>query len=292
MTTKILLDTDLGSDIDDAVCLAYLLAQKDCDLLGITTVTGEPVKRAMIGSALCKVAGVDIPIFPGYADPLQVPQRQKEAPQAAALDKWEHDSVFAENRAVPFLAETILAHPGEVTLLAIGPLTNVAVLFRDYPAVIPALGALVMMCGEFTGVIDTGGKGEWNAQVDPHATEIVYQARTRVHRSIGLDVTMQTTLPAEEVRASFNSTLLKPVRDFAEVWFRHAQRLVFHDPLAAATIFDDQICTFARGDLKSDAEKAPGIIRFEESTQGWGEVALQVDPDRYFQHFFATLNSF
>ena len=53
MPTKILLDTDIGSDIDDAVCLAYLLANPACDLLGITTVTGDTVLRARMASVLC-----------------------------------------------------------------------------------------------------------------------------------------------------------------------------------------------------------------------------------------------
>ena len=54
---KVLLDTDIGSDIDDAICLAYLLAKPECELLGITTVSGEPEKRAMLASAVCKAAG-------------------------------------------------------------------------------------------------------------------------------------------------------------------------------------------------------------------------------------------
>ncbi len=65
MGTKVLLDTDIGSDIDDAVCLAYLLANPECELMGITTVSGESVKRAQVASAICKVAGQVIPIFPG-----------------------------------------------------------------------------------------------------------------------------------------------------------------------------------------------------------------------------------
>ena len=82
---KLILDTDIGSDIDDAVCLAYLLAQPRCDLLGITTVTGEADKRAMMASALCKAAGKSIPIYPGCEQPLLVAQGQPQAPQAAAL---------------------------------------------------------------------------------------------------------------------------------------------------------------------------------------------------------------
>ena len=69
MKKKVLFDTDIGSDIDDAVALAYLLAQPQCDLLGITTVTGESVKRAELASALCSVAGRP---GDGAGSPLQV----------------------------------------------------------------------------------------------------------------------------------------------------------------------------------------------------------------------------
>ena len=87
MPTKVLFDTDIGTDIDDAVCLAYLLAQPACELLGITTVSGEPTKRAMLASALCRAAGKDIPIFPGTEEPLLIEQRQPRAQQADALGR-------------------------------------------------------------------------------------------------------------------------------------------------------------------------------------------------------------
>ncbi len=98
MPIKILLDTDIGTDIDDAVCLAYLLAQPQCELAGITTVTGEVVKRAMMASALCKAAGKNIPIYPGAEEPLLVPQKQTQAQQAVALSRWEHDKDFPRGR--------------------------------------------------------------------------------------------------------------------------------------------------------------------------------------------------
>ncbi len=91
MSNKIFLDTDIGTDIDDALCLLYLLANPDCELLGITTVTGESEKRAMLASSLCKLVGKDIPIFPGTENPLIIQQQQKEASQAKSLNKWLHD---------------------------------------------------------------------------------------------------------------------------------------------------------------------------------------------------------
>ena len=68
---KILLDTDIGGDIDDAICLAYLLKEPQCALLGITTVCGEPEKRAAVADAICRAAGRQVPIVAGVETPLQ-----------------------------------------------------------------------------------------------------------------------------------------------------------------------------------------------------------------------------
>src|SRR3982751_448710 len=104
---KVLLDTDIGSDIDDAVCLAYLLAQPACELLGVTTVSGESVERAKLASALCKAAGKSTPIYPGSERPLLSAQRQPRCPQSAALERWPHETQFPESEAVEFMRRTI-----------------------------------------------------------------------------------------------------------------------------------------------------------------------------------------
>lgn len=290
MPTKILLDTDIGSDIDDAVCLAYLLAQPACELLGITTVTGEATLRASMASALCKVAGRELPIYPGAEQPLLVEPRQPRAPQAAALARWPHETSFARGQAIEFMRQTIHANPGEVTLLAIGPMTNIALLFASDPEIPALLKQLVLMCGAFTEQLPDPVPLEWNALCDPHAAAIVYRAAVDGHRSIGLDVTQQVTMDAREVRASFQHPLLRPVLDFAEVWFEHATSLTFHDPLAAATIFDDQICRFERGAIDLELDDAPsrGRTHWRAGTAHSHDVALAVDRERFLEHFFSV----
>jgi purine nucleosidase len=286
MTTKILLDTDIGSDIDDAVALAYLLAQSECELLGITTVTGEAEKRAQLASALCLAAGKDIPIYPGAETPLLVPQAQPHAPQATALVHWPHASQFPSGEAVEFLRRTIRAYPGQVTLLTIAPLTNIALLFSADPEIPRLLKGLVMMCGVFTA----SGFSEWNARLDPHATAIVYRAPVAIHRSVGLDVTLQVSMPAAEVRARFNTPRLDPVRDFAEIWFEQNDQLTFHDPLAAATIFDSEICSFERGRVEVDLTDVPGPTGWTPGgLDYYHEVAVTVDPQRFFDHYFGVI---
>ena len=290
MSIKIILDTDIGSDIDDALCLAYLLAQPKCELLGITTVTGEADKRAMLASVLCKVAGKHVPIFPGSEEPLLVPQRQKQAPQAAALPKWEHDQEFPRGQAIEFLRRTIREYPGEVILLAIGPLTNIGLLFRVDTEIPSLLKGLVMMCGVFTNRLAGVGPLEWNALGDPHATAIVYQAATGIHRSIGLDVTCQVTMNAKQVREKLHSDLHQPVLDFAEVWFRQRDIITFHDPLAATTVFDDQICVFKKGTVEVEltSESLKGMTLWRSGGSEKHEVALEVDSRRFFKQYFSV----
>src|SRR5689334_24213851 len=110
--TKVLLDTDIGTDVDDAVALAYLVCHPACELLGITTVTGEAEKRASLASVLCQAAGRNIPIYPGAEHPMQGEQRQLKAQQAAVLPRWPHQIDFPINQAVDFLANTIRSYPG------------------------------------------------------------------------------------------------------------------------------------------------------------------------------------
>ena len=293
MPEKVLFDTDIGTDIDDAVCLAYLLAQPACELLGITTVSGEVTKRAMLASALCRVAGKDIPIYPGAEEPLLIAQKQPQAQQAAALGDWPHKSAFPHGSAVEFLRQAIRANPGEVTLLAVGPLTNVGLLFRVDPEIPRLLKRLVLMCGQFFGRSPGRGPVEWNASCDPHAAAIVYQSAFGIHRSHGLDVTQQVRMPAQEVRARFQAPLLQPVAAFAEVFFRRRDEITFHDPLAAATIFDESICTFARGNVQVELEspRLAGYMHWQaDSGEGSHQVADTVDPDRFFDHYFSVFS--
>lgn len=286
--TKILLDTDIGTDVDDAVCLAYLLSHPECELLGITTVTGEAVKRASLASVLCQVAGREIPIFPGAEHPMRGEQRQPIAQQADALPRWPHKRRFPEGEAVEFLAQTIRAHPGEVTLLTVGPLTNVGLLFSAHPEAAALLKGLVMMGGIFEQDLPAEKQVEWNIAGDPLAAEIAYNAPVRLHRSVGLNVTQKVVMPDDEVRRRFTAPLLRPVLDMAEIWFAgFYPSITFHDPLAAATVFDDTLCSYQQGTVSVD--KAGRTI-WQQANKAPHQVAVAVDIDRYFEHFFRVVN--
>jgi purine nucleosidase len=290
MTTRLILDTDIGSDIDDAIALAYLLAQPACELLGITTVSGEAVKRAMLASALCKAAGKDVPIFPGREEPFLGRQLQPSCPQAEMLGRWAHENHFPTYQAVHFLQDTIRSHPGEIVLLTIGPLTNIAALFAVDPQIPSLLRGMVSMCGRFMPGVEGREALEWNAMLDPHATAMVYRNAPVSHRSVGLDVTTKVTMPTAEVCERFRTACLLPLLDLTETWLHENQTITFHDPLAAITVFDNTICHYERGHVKVNIidEQMGGRTIWHTDALGPHEVAVSVDGQRFFESFFSV----
>jgi purine nucleosidase len=167
-------------------------------------------------------------------------------------------------------------------------LTNVGVLFAADPEIPAMLKQLVLMCGRFFGAMG----GEWNAIGDPHATGITYGAGRQLspprHVSFGLDVTTRCVMPTDTCLAKFTAKALQPVRDFAQARDRRAANITFHDPLAAACIFEPDLCTYRQGKV---------TVSLTEPTAGWtvfsdrGEdkphtVACDVDPARFFEHYF------
>ncbi len=288
---KVLFDTDIGSDIDDALAIAYLLGEKECDLLGVTTVSGCPVERAKLVSAICTAAGrEDIPIYPGMEGPFVGKQWQPNVPQAEKLCNWPHKEDYPMFEAIEFMRRTIRENPHEVTLLAVGPMTNVATLFAIDPEIPSLLEGLVLMCGRFCDGVE---KPEWNAKCDYAATYGIYAKRTPIHRSYGLNVTLQLTIDAKEARESFTeSKVMQPVMDFAEKYFERIDRMIFHDPLAAMAIFHPDICTYKKGNVSIDVTNPDTLGRtlFEETEDGNHEIAVTVDRDRFFEKYLETVN--
>lgn len=145
---KILLDTDIGGDIDDAVCLAYLLREPQCELLGITTVCGEPEKRAAVADAICRASGKLIPIVAGLDSTLQPIPLYPTPDGAEALKIWPHDT-YEKADAPSFLYQKIKEYPHEVVLIGIGNMTNIATLFTNYPDAAGLLKGQHVMNGYF-----------------------------------------------------------------------------------------------------------------------------------------------
>lgn len=290
----IFLDTDIGSDIDDALCLTYLLRQQRCDLLGVTTVTGQATRRAKLVSAVCKALGRDdIPIHPGADSPLLVAPLQTEVPQAEILSNWSHNEIGEPNSAVDFMRDTIRKRPGEITLLAVGPLTNIALLFKLDPEIPSLLKSLVMMVGSFTFPYDrTSRPVEWNARLDPHAAAIVYKTPGLTSYSVGLDVTTLCRINTESAIDRFNKCQLPFLAAATAIWGKEQKPVTFHDPLAAAGIFRPDLLEFRPGQVSVElgSESLMGMTVFNaRAKDACHQIAHAVNPYDFFDEYFNTI---
>jgi purine nucleosidase len=200
MAKKIILDCDPG--VDDAMAIAYAVGSPDLDLLGVTTVAGNVSLAKTTANALRVLeflgAG-SAPVTAGSAMPLLRPSltaervhgedglRGARLPAAAGGPRPGH--------ATDFIIDTVLAAPDEVTLVATGPLTNIALALRREPALAGNVRDFVIMGGS-SGRGNVTPAAEFNIAVDPEAAAIVFSAGWTV-TMVGLDVTLQATAGAD-----------------------------------------------------------------------------------------------
>lgn len=293
MEEKILLDTDIGGDIDDAICLAYLLREPRCRLLGITSVCGESETRAEVADAICLAAGRRIPIIAGMDRPLQPIPMYPTPEGAQALARWPHDC-YALGDAPEFMYGKICEHPHAVVLIGIGNMTNIAAMFERYPDAAGLLKGLVVMNGYFGDEKLPEPLYNWNSWADPLASKIAFAAEVALHRAIPLEVTDQLTIAAERAGELLTpcSELMRAVFDFGNAWLESSSRLTLHDPLAAVSVFYPDICSFERGrvDVETESEAEMGATRFAPDACGNVEIARTVDRERFYRILAAALN--
>ncbi|ABL72067.1 MULTISPECIES: nucleoside hydrolase [Paracoccus] len=180
MARKIIIDTDPGQD--DAVAILLALASPEIEVLGLSVVAGNvPLHHTQRNARMiCELAGrPDLPVHAGCEAPLQ----RKLVTAEHVHGKTGLDGVtlpepamaLAPGHAVDFLIETLRREkPGSVTLVPIGPLTNIATAFQRAPDIIPRVQEIVLMGGAYFEVGNITPTAEFNIYVDPEAAELVF----------------------------------------------------------------------------------------------------------------------
>ena len=196
---KIIIDCDPG--IDDAFALVFAAGHPGLELRGITTVAGNVGLDKTTANALAVrdfVGAVDVPVVAGCPGPLQRPPlHAREVHGDSGLGAATipaSASGPAEGHAVDFLAGATGADPGQITLVAIGPLTNVALAVRRYPELVSQVRDIVIMGGS-AGRGNVTPAAEFNIAADPEAAAIVFGVGWTV-TMVGLDVTLQARATA------------------------------------------------------------------------------------------------
>ena len=269
MPKKILFDTDPG--IDDACAILLALASPEVSLEGLSVVHGNcSLEQGTINAlSVLELAHANhIPVAKGCDLPLVQPSllapethgdtglgyARLPAPRAKPIPQ----------HGIDFLIETILAAPGEITLVAIAPLTNIALAIRKEPRIVEALKELIIMGGALRHEGNTTALAEFNTYVDPHAAQIVYQAGIPT-TLVPLDVTYQCILtPGDVKRLQKNdSPITKFVAEATRFYmefhdeYQQIEGCVINDPLALALTFMPELCTYQ--ELPVEVDLSSGI---------------------------------
>ena len=252
----LILDTDIGDDIDDAYALCLLMAEK-ANVIGVSTVYRNAVQRARIASALISLWGEKIPVYAGESYPEVQPLFKFEKADVDGKPMIPHyipavmgNAKIEEKNGVDFLLDTVRANPYNITVLAIGPFTNLAAAAKRDPETFGKIKRILIMGGDYTSIVP-----EWNILCDPEAADKVFRSGVPI-RAVGFDVTKRCRFDDEtlaflrSLKAEKNKLLVR----MTEIWIDHNREKgavpTMHDPLTAETLFDDSLVTFRRGKFK------------------------------------------
>lgn len=257
---KIILDTDIGDDIDDALALALALEMPEIELLGVTTVFLDTQKRARIAKKMLHLWGKEVPVYAGIRRGERTNPKVDAVPcqytydlEGGAYEALNDVSGDDGAAAVDFLVESAAKYGKELTVVAIGPLSNVAAAIRKAPEVMKGIDRIVLMGGCFYG-----DRAEWNILCDPLGAEIVFRSEVKIV-CVGLDVTEQTQL-SDRQQERIQSGGYDEKRDYLSSLVRLHKKSVghnafLHDPLTVYYMVHPDIMTLEDIRVRVETEK-------------------------------------
>jgi purine nucleosidase len=292
MTTRIILDTDIGTDVDDCLALALILGSPELALAGITCVYGDVDLRARMILKLLRLRGVEgVPVFAGARRPLLGKRAIYWAGHEGEglLAPGDEALTPAPGDAVAFIVRTVMDHPGQIHLLAIGPLTNVALALLREPRLAGQLAGLTVMGGvcRGPGSLDLPVV-EHNIRCDPEAAHVVLAAGAPL-ALVPLDVTTRVRIGPDGVarlRAAgtpFHAAVADQVERYPR--FRERGHTFLHDPLAVAAAIAPDLVEYRElnvvVELAGEHTAGATLMRAPTAaTPGNALVALGVDAPR------------
>ncbi len=286
-SVPVLFDTDIGGDIDDAYALAQIIHSPELKLLGVTTVSGDAVARARLAAKLLAMAGrTEIPVFAGIST----------APQYMAQTDWAKgfaSPALHESGGVAFLREQIKAHPGRITIIAVGELTNIAALLESEPGIGTKIKAIALMGGSVMRGYAPGSKPEpeWNIKSNAKAAQIVFTSGVPLLVA-PLDSTADLKLTPEWLVRIFSrgTPLNDALASLDFIWKRtntwKADTPTLFDNLAVALVATPGLVPLTPLHLVVEAD---GLTRAIAGRAPNAQVALTSDPAAFLEYFTARL---
>jgi purine nucleosidase len=310
LPTRIILDTDLamgapGSDIDDGFALALAVADPALRLELVTTVGGNSdvdTSTRLTADLLGVLGRTDVPLVRGAGRPLNPVLWRPDRPSPAPSGEEPGPAAAAE------IVRRAMAEPGELTLVAIGPLTNVAIALLLEPRLASALREIVVMGGVFLEQTNVGWMpGEYNFWCDPDAAQVVLESGARL-RLVGLDVTRRVRLSrADAARLAEGGEFGRIAAVATHGWIDFQERVkpreeieqgscALHDPLAVAVVSRPDLVTWQEAHVAVETASrvtrgvaVADLLMWEDPPEPNCRIAVGVDADGFRRLFLERM---
>ena len=284
----VILDTDIGDDIDDALALSLALQSPELNILAVITVLNDGARRAdLVWRVLELYRRNDIPVGTGAEQPIIAQPRAGVVRQTEALAPNYHMPASRRHNGIELLIDTCLRSPEKVTLIGYGPATNIGIALRAEPRLRDKVERIVLMNGVFfhPGL-------EYNTKMDPEAAAIVYSSGLPV-TAVGLDVTMQCKLSADQMQRISGAKLesVKFLYQLIRLWQngKEDQRPILHDPLAIGVTVRPDLVNTVPGAVTVETRGSPdqtyGMTLFHRDPAASVRVAQEVSSAAFVDFF-------
>jgi purine nucleosidase len=276
----IILDTDIGTAVDDAFALGLIAASPELELVGVTTCGEDASDRAWLACRFLTQVGVpSMPVAIG-ANPQPAgkldDQIQYRRHPAAIFNRTLKP---VKESAVEWLAKTLKERPREITLVCVGPLTNIARLLKEHPEAKGQIARIVVMGGSIDLGYDgkKGAVAEWNFKADVAAAQAVLASGVSL-RLVPLDATVPLTLNRQQRADLFapRNMLTLQLQNLFELWEKD-EPLTLFDPAAVAAVIDEKLFNWGDAVLHLDEQGKAERLKGEPNVR----VAVGVNADRF-----------
>lgn len=299
---KIIIDTDPGHD--DALAIMLLEKSGLFDILAITTSAGNSTIQNTTNNAryVLDLIGSNTPLYSGATAPLKTGliQANVHGPSGLAgaiITKQEHLTRDAANRII----EIVKSNPKQVSILTLGPLTNLALALQKDETIVPLIQEVIMMGGAIEVPGNKNRVAEFNIFVDPDAADIVFKAPVK-KTLVPLDACNHVFLTLEDFEQLKGSRLYEPIRAMMEHYIKGIQTFektkgaLMYDPLAAYFLINPGAYATELMDIQieTQSELTRGMTVADRRT--WGEkhpnvvVTKSADREAFVKDFLEILN--
>lgn len=284
---KIIIDTDIGDDIDDAFAVALALRSPELQILGITTTFGDTETRAKLLDRMLGEAGrQDIPVAVGIHTDAKTGFSQRPYAEGG------HFALTTHPAAMDFILDQIRRNPSEITLVCIGPLVNVGAMIDRDAQTFRKLKRVVMMGGSIERGYEadpysppTPPEPEWNIKNDPASARKLFASGVPIYE-MPLD---STQLKMDEVKRGFLFRQGTPLTDALAILYHQWGQLTptLYDPMTIAFIDDPKLCSTEPMHISVDERgmtlRGPGAPN--------AQVCLKSDPEAFFRFYLGRVAS-